>query len=301
MQSLIGRRFRPEPQPPRRDPAPSRWAYRFQRLWLTPLFRSLLRTGLPAFTVVLLAGLYFGNAERRAVVVNAVAELRQQIESRPEFMVTMLQIDGASPPLAKAIRQALALKLPQSSFDLNLEALRRKAEQLDAVASTEVQVKGGGVLQVTVHARQGAVVWRSRKGLEMLDATGHRVAALTTRAARADLPLIAGEAAEKAVPEALKLIAAAGPIRPRIRGLVRMGARRWDVVLDRGQRILLPEARPVRALERVIALDQAQDLLSRDIVAVDMRNEQRPTLRLTPQAVAALRKMRETQAGALSQ
>ena len=39
--------------PLRRDPAPSRWSYRMQRLWLTPLFRMLFRVGVP---VVLLAG-----------------------------------------------------------------------------------------------------------------------------------------------------------------------------------------------------------------------------------------------------
>jgi cell division protein FtsQ len=301
VQSLIGSRFRPAPGTPRRDPAPSRWAYRLHRLWLTPLFRALLRTGLPAFTVVLLVAAYFGNADRRAAVTGTIAEIRHQIENRPEFMVTMLQIDGASPPLAQAIRDTLDLPLPESSFDLNLEALRRKVEALDAVASTEMQVKGGGVLQVMVHARQGAVVWRDRQGLEMLDATGHRVAALTDREARADLPLIAGMGADKAVPEALALIAAAGPIRSRLRGLVRMGERRWDVVLDHDQRILLPETDPIPALERVIALDQAQELLSRDVIAVDLRNEQRPTLRLSPEGMAALRQMRQPQAGARSQ
>ena len=44
------RREPPLRRPPR-DPAPSRTAYRIQRLWLTPLFRSLLRTGLPAFAL----------------------------------------------------------------------------------------------------------------------------------------------------------------------------------------------------------------------------------------------------------
>jgi cell division protein FtsQ len=39
--------------PLRRDPAPSRWAYRMQRLWLTPLFRVTMRVGMPAFFVAL--------------------------------------------------------------------------------------------------------------------------------------------------------------------------------------------------------------------------------------------------------
>ena len=59
----------------------------------------------------------------------------------------------------------------------------------------------------------------------------------------------------------------------RLRGLVRMGERRWDLVLDRDQRILLPEDGAVEALERVIALDEAQDILSRDILQVDLRRK----------------------------
>ena len=43
--------------PPRRDPAPTRLAYRMNRLWLTPLLRAMLHVGLPAFLVVFCTGL----------------------------------------------------------------------------------------------------------------------------------------------------------------------------------------------------------------------------------------------------
>ncbi|MFZ1340104.1 MAG: cell division protein FtsQ/DivIB, partial [Paracoccaceae bacterium] len=105
-----------------------------------------------------------------------------------------------------------------------------------------------------------------------------------------DLPLIAGEGADAATTEALALMAAAGPLTPRLRGLVRMGERRWDLVLDRDQRILLPSDNPVRALERLLALDHAQDILARDLMAIDLRNDARPTLRLTPFALNDLRR-----------
>ena len=131
---------------------------------------------------------------------------------------------------------------------------------------------------------------RALAGLTLLDETGHRVAGLLSRADRADLPLIAGEGADVATPEALQLIAAAGPLTPRLRGLVRIGERRWDLVLDRDQRVLLPEKNPVQALERLLALDHAQDLMNRDILAVDLRSDHRPTLRLTPNALAEIRR-----------
>ena len=278
------------PHPIRRDPAPSRWAYRMQRLWLTPVFRVVFRLGLPLAVIGAVAGLVFYDAGRRDALMQSAADLRSQFEARPEFRVSYLSIDGASPDLADAVRSKLALKLPKSSFDLDLDALRLAAQELDAVASAELRVRTGGVLQVVLTEREPAMIWRRGDRLELLDALGHRVAGLAARADRADLPLVLGEGANTAAPEALALLDAAGPLMPRLRGLVRMGERRWDIVLDRDQRILLPTANPVGALERLLALDQAKDLLARDILSIDLRSEQRPALRLAPFALNEARR-----------
>ena len=278
------------PHPIRRDPAPSRWAYRMQRLWLTPVFRVVFRLGLPLAVIGAVAGLVFYDAGRRDALMQSAADLRSQFEARPEFRVSYLSIDGASPDLADAVRSKLALKLPRSSFDLDLDALRLAAQELDAVASAELRVRTGGVLQVVLTEREPAMIWRRGDRLELLDALGHRVAGLAARADRADLPLVLGEGANTAAPEALALLDAAGPLMPRLRGLVRMGERRWDIVLDRDQRILLPTANPVGALERLLALDQAKDLLARDILSIDLRSEQRPALRLAPFALNEARR-----------
>jgi len=273
-----------------RDPAPSKAAYRLQRLWLTPLFRALLRTGVPAFIVTFAVGSYLGDSDRRLALATSLAEMRASVAQRPEFLVRMMAIDGASPALADAIRAVAAVALPQSSFDLDLAMMRARIVTLDAVAEAEVRVNPGGVLHVDITERVPALVWRTPGALELLDASGKRVARVLARADRADLPLIAGDGADQMAPEALRLLAAAQPLLPRLRGLVRIGARRWDLVLDRDQRILLPPENPVRALERIIALDQAEDLLARDIVAIDLRNQARPVLRLAPDALRALRR-----------
>ena len=276
--------------PSRRDPAPSRWAYRMQRLWLTPVFRVLFRVGLPVAVIGAVATLVFYDAGRRDALMRSVADLRAQFEARPEFRVSYLSIDGASPDLADAVRSKLKLTLPQSSFDLDLDALRLAAEDLDAVASAELRVRTGGVLQVLLTEREPALIWRQGDRLELLDATGHRVAGLAARGDRADLPLVLGTGANVASTEALALLEAAGPLMPRLRGLVRMGERRWDIVLDRDQRILLPATNPIAALERLLALNQADDLLARDILSIDLRNEQRPALRLAPFALNEARR-----------
>ncbi|QYK40668.1 MAG: cell division protein FtsQ/DivIB [Paracoccaceae bacterium] len=288
MRSLIRR----PPDPLRRDPAPSRWSYRMHRLWLTPVFRRVTRVGIPAFVITFATGLYLADEARRMQLTEAVVSLRDEVKNRPQFMVTLMSVEGASPALAETVRQALALPLPLSSLDLDLDAARQRVEGIDAVASALLRVQPGGVLQVAVTEREPAVVWRGPQGLILLDDTGHRIAALETRAERADLPLIAGEGAEHAVPEALSLILSSGPLLPRLRGLVRLGDRRWDLVLDRDQRILLPQVDPLSALERFIAIDMAQSILSRDLVAVDLRHPDRPVLRLSTYALVELRRQR---------
>ena len=289
--------MRPLSQGRRSDPAPSRWAYRMQRLMLTPLFRLSLRVGLPLLAVAAAAGLYFSDAGRRDAVLNAAADLRHAIENRPEFRVELMAIDGASAGVAADIREILQLDFPTTTFDLDLDAMRAQIQELSPVESVALRIRPGGILQVDVTERVPAVVWRHRDGLDLLDAGGARVHPVAARAARPDLPLVAGEGADRAVPEALALAAAARPLHERFRGLVRVGERRWDVVLDRGQRILLPSEGARRALERVLAMDQAEDLFARDVAAVDMRLPARPTLRLNAGAVEELRRIRALQWG----
>ena len=268
-----------------RDPAPSRLSYRMQRWMLTPGVRLTLRIGIPVCLVAALSSAFLASEKRRDALNLFVADMRSGIQERPEFMVTLMAIDGAGLNLAQDIREVVPLDFPISSFDLDLEQIRAVVAGLDPVKQASVRIRPGGILQVDVTERLPVVVWRTRGGIALLDKTGAHVDEVPSRAVRGDLPLVAGEGADEHVPEALALIAAAKPLNDRLRGLVRIGARRWNVVLDRDQRIMLPVLNPVRALEHVIALSQARDMLERDLTVVDMRIPERPTIRISSAAV----------------
>ncbi|KKL19370.1 hypothetical protein LCGC14_2466140 [marine sediment metagenome] len=282
----------------RRDPAPSRLSYRLNRLALTPGVRRLVTTGLPLLTIGLVAAVILSDEPRREALNLWVDDVKTAFQDREAFMVKLMAIDGASEGLADTVRATVPVEFPISSFQLDLVQMQDKIAVLDAVSDVNLRVRPGGVLQINITERQPAVVWRGEETLELLDRTGHRVEVLDQRAVRADLPLIAGEAVADHIPEALALFQAAAPLNDRLRGLLRVGERRWDVVLDRGQRILLPELAPVSALEQVIAMEQAQELLARDVTLVDMRNPARPTVRLDPETAGTLRKIKLSELGA---
>ena len=270
---------------PRRDAAPSRWAYRWQRMWLTPLWRFGFRVGLPLLALAGTAAIVWSDPARAGAIKAHIAQMQAAVHDRQEFRLTTLAIEGASPELADALRAKLNLNLPISSFDLDLAALRDTAQSLPAVADAQVQIRSGGLVRVLITERVPALVWRNGDDLTLIDGQGHLVAMLLARQDRDDLPLISGDGADTAAHEALDILAAAGPIAPRIQGLVRMGQRRWDIVLNYGQRLMLPEENPIAALDRALALDQAERLFDRDILAIDLRYGPRPVLRLAPYAL----------------
>ncbi len=266
------------------DPAPSRLSYRFQRWMLTPGIRRGLKIGLPVLAVFGLVGGFFAAEERREAVSTYIADIKTSIQERPEFMVNLMAIDGAGTALSEDIREIVPLDFPLSSWDLDVELIRDTITGLDPVKSATVRIRPGGILQVDVVERQPVIVWRTRDGIELLDETGAHVDRVSARADHATLPLIAGKGANKHVPEALQILTTARSLGDRVRGLVRVGERRWDLVLDRNQRIMLPTERPARALERVLAVNEVQDLLERDVAVVDMRLGQRPTIRMNKTA-----------------
>ncbi len=285
MRALTSRMSRNRAAEGKADPAPSRLKYRIQRWMLTPGIRTGLRVGLPLGVILIAAGSYLASEARRDYLVALYNEARASFETRPEFMVNVMAIDGAGESVATDIREVTSLDLPLSSFDLDLPAIRDLIVGLDPVKTAAVRIRPGGILQVDVVEREPAIVWRSRDGLALLDETGAFVAELGQRSLHPELPLIAGRGADKRAAEALRLFAAARPLGDRLRGIVRIGERRWDVVLDRGQRIQLPVERPVAALERVIAVSEVKDLLERDVAVVDLRLPARLTVRMNAPAV----------------
>lgn len=285
MRALTSRMSRNRAAEGKADPAPSRLKYRIQRWMLTPGIRTGLRVGLPLGVVLIAAGSYLASETRRDHLVALYNEARASFETRPEFMVNVMAIDRAGESVATDIREVTSLDLPLSSFDLDLPAIRDLIVGLDPVKTAAVRIRPGGILQVDVVEREPAIVWRSRDGLALLDETGAFVAELGQRSLHPELPLIAGRGADKRAAEALRLFSAARPLGDRLRGIVRIGERRWDVVLDRGQRIQLPVERPVAALERVIAVSEVKDLLERDVAVVDLRLPARLTVRMNAPAV----------------
>lgn len=280
----------PTPQPEvsqvvKRSPGPSKLSYRLSRSWAKPMLRNAALVYLPLVALAIAGWRVAADDQWRSLIETKIVDLTEQVAARPEFAVRGVAVAGGSDDLRAEVRRVLDILPGTSSLKLNVEEMRYRVEALGAVESATVQFDPQGIVRVAVVERVAAVLFRyPGKALVMLDKGGVEIGPAGPRADYPDLPVILGKGAPDRVGEVLGLIGAAPEIVPRLRAFVRVGERRWDVVLDRDMLIKLPQSGSVEALSRIMALHYGEELLDRDIAVIDMRLPDRPALRMMPEA-----------------
>ncbi|HUS52400.1 MAG TPA: cell division protein FtsQ/DivIB [Thermohalobaculum sp.] len=269
----------------KKGPGPSKLSYRLSRAWAKPMLRNAVLVYLPLVALALVGWRVVANDEWRGMIEAKVAALIEQVAARPEFAVRDVIVAGGSVDLQAKVRRILDLQPGTSSLKLDVEELRLRVEALGPVERATVQFDPQGIMRVAVVERIAVVLFRdAHKDLVMLDKGGVEIGPAGPRADYPELPVIIGEGAPQRVGEVIELLAAAPEILPRLRALVRVGERRWDIVLDHDLLIKLPEIGSIEALSRIMALHYGEELLDRDIAVIDMRLPDRPALRMMPEA-----------------
>jgi cell division protein FtsQ len=262
--------------------------YRLGRLWRRRWLRRAVTVQLPALALAVAAAALASDPRVHAGVSAQWRMVREALTARPEFAIRRIEIEGASSMVEAEVRAALTDALGASALDIDADAVRRRVESLGWVRSARVALEAPEALRVAVVERVAAAIWRVNGEPWLIDARGEVIEPAFSRADHPDLPLVVGEGAERAMDEARAILSAAGPLGPRIRGLIRVGDRRWDVALDRDVVLSLPAEGAAAAMARAVQLHRDAALFDRDIAGVDLRIVERPVVRLTERAQRTL-------------
>lgn len=267
------------PKLKKRDPAPSRLGYKFSRWMLSPFIKKSVFFGMPLIILLLPVFIFLKDQNNKNLVEEIVLDFYRKIIERPEFMLSALSIQGSSDSLNAEIREILGLNFPISSFDLDLADLRNRVLSLPPVETAEVRLEGGSILHVNVKEKVPALLLKDDTGIHVLNKNGDYIRPLLSTEYGSKLPVITGEGAQEAAAEAFILFSALYDKLDEVRGLVLVGGRRWNIVLKSGQVIMLPEKKSEQAVQKILILDKAEKILSRDIAVFDFRLPYRITLR----------------------
>ena len=271
------------------DPAPSRVAYRIMRLLLIPRLRLIFTLGFPSLLIFCATLGLFININVWENISAIKKDLKLAFVERPEFMIKVASIDGSSDELANEIREILPLDFPVSYFDLDIKYLHKVVNEIPAVASAAIKISAGGVLQINVAEKSPSFIWRKDNIMSVIDETGSFIRIANSRVDYPKLPLVVGEAADLAVSEISSLMQANEYFKDHVRAFIRVGERRWDLILENNVRIMLPQREFLAAFDRLLLMNEAGSLLSGRLSNIDMRLVVRPTVRVDTVSVDPLK------------
>jgi len=202
----------------------------------------------------------------------ALAGLRMRLNgmaAHAGLSVRQVVIEGRANTPEPLLRAAIGLTRGDSILGVSLNDVRARVETLSWVASATVERRLPDRIVVHLVERRPFAIWQHLGKFRLIDRAGQVVDQEFSEAR--DLPLVVGAGAPAAAASLLDAIGEYPALLARLVAAVRVGERRWNLRLNTGADILLPENAEATAIARLMGLQQDQALLDRPLKAVDMR------------------------------
>lgn len=242
------------------------------------------RVNIPAHTGTVSAVMLFAATGLYGMSVGGHSQaVAEATTSAAGFAIEDVKVSGNDETSEIEILQLLGLDGTTSLVSLNADAARLKIANLPWVQTVEVRKIYPRTVVVKLTERKAYAIWQHGSELSLIQKDGSVIAPLRDNKF-AKLPLFVGRDAESAAASVDDVFAKWPDIRSHVKAFVRVAGRRWDLYLDNGVTIKLPEDNIDGALARLISLDKDQNLLQRDIATVDLRLDDRTAIELTPDA-----------------
>lgn len=224
------------------------------------------------------AGFLFAAAAYGLIISGQLGRVADGVLAAAGFGIENVRIVGGIETPELAILEKLEIG-GSSLVGFDAEAARARVAELPWVAGVTVRKYYPDTLKVEVVERKPLALWQSDGKVLMIDPTGYPIGPLDD-ARFVSLPFLVGEGANVRAADFLAALGSEPLVASLMRAAVLVSDRRWDLHLENGVTVKLPERRPAQALSQLVRLDQRHGLLSRDVTVIDMRLADRLTVRL---------------------
>jgi cell division protein FtsQ len=205
------------------------------------------------------------------------------VTSSTGFAVNHVAVAGQGETSEIDVLGQLALDGTTSMIGFDVNEARRRIVGLPWVKDATVTKIYPDTIKVKLIERKVFAIWQHDDALTLVDKSGAPIVAFK-EAKYAGLPLVVGAGAAAKAADFVALVQSHHDLAGKVKGYIRIAGRRWDLRLENGITIKLPEIKTGRALDDLTRLDDQYGLLSRDVEAVDLRDDERLVLKLPADA-----------------
>ncbi len=244
--------------------------------------------GIAASIVLLAATLGYGAVAGGHVAdtISWLKDARDGVANAVGFRIAAVSLTGSKEVSREEILTIAGVTGRASLLLLDADAARARLLANPWIADAAVLKLYPDRLQVTVTERLAFALWQKDGRVSVIAEDGTVLEPFVEDRYRS-LPMVVGRGAARQAKDFLAVIARYPDVQTQLRASIFVAERRWNLRLNNGIDVRLPEGDVDQALDRLVTLDREKKLLSRDIVAVDLRLPDRVSVRLSDAAAQA--------------
>jgi cell division protein FtsQ len=200
------------------------------------------------------------------------------------FVVENILVEGREYTDPQTLLAVLNIEKGDPLFSFDPKAAQELITQISWVDHVRIERRWPDTLYIGITERVPMALWQHDNQVKLLDQKGGVI--LTENLERfKGLKIVMGADAPEFSVELMENLSGEPALAARVLAARRLGERRWDLVLDNGLVVKLPEQDMALALSRLAREEQESGVLQRDILSIDMREEGRMTVQARPGAV----------------
>lgn len=192
--------------------------------------------------------------------------------------VSAIDVEGRVYTTREELRAAIGAEPGSPILDFDVEAARARIEALAWVDDARVVRLLPGTIFVEITEKRPFALWQVDGEVWLIEENGGLITREDAGRFAGTVPMVVGEGAEAKVAELVSALAGEREVAEHVASAVRVGGRRWDLILVSGARVKLPESNLADALKDLARLDAEQGLFAKDIESVDLRLPDRITV-----------------------
>ena len=238
----------------------SRWTRRF--------FRSFSYMAVLCFFVGGPAWLW--QSGRMNLATQSVWQATSSRLGEAGLRVEEILLQGREHESAKRITRVINIKRGTPILAINLQDARERIEALSWVRVASVERDFPNTIRIKIVERQPLALWQRENKLALIDNDGVIITTSGLERFR-HLLVVVGKTAPAHTASLMQTLAKDPDLQKRVNAAVRIGNRRWDIKMDNGIYIRLPEKGTGAAWRRFAELERKYELLKQDLLSIDLR------------------------------
>lgn len=205
------------------------------------------------------------------------------VGSQQGLALETVDVVGRQRQSTTSILAALGVKRGMPMLQIDLAAAQARLQALPWVRRADVERQLPDTLFIHLTEREPFAFWQRNGSLSLIDRDGTVIPTDDLAQYGPRIVLVGNDAPAQAA-TLIDMLATEPPLARRVNAAVLYGSGRWTLRFDTGVEVALPGTEASAAWHRLAGLEAQEQILERNIAAIDLRLPDRMVVRLAPTA-----------------